>query len=83
MLNVLNVNKNKYTCLVKVQVPKEFKTLMKKFDLDLIWTTPMLLSEGKCYSITEMKDILEEIGFQDIKHTPTVLNRGIITGKKI
>jgi hypothetical protein len=43
----------------------------------------MLLSEGKCYSITEMKGILEEIGFRNIKHTPTVLNRSIITAEKI
>jgi hypothetical protein len=43
----------------------------------------MLLSEGKAYSITEMKDILEETGFRNIKHTPTVLNRSIITGEKI
>ena len=43
----------------------------------------MFLSEGKCYSITEMRDILEEIGFKDIKYTPTILNRSIITASKL
>ncbi len=40
----------------------------------------MFLSEGKCYSTAEMKQILEEIGFEDIKYRPTILNRSIITG---
>lgn len=42
----------------------------------------MFLSEGKCYSITEMKDILKETGFKDIHFKPTILNRSIITAKK-
>jgi len=42
----------------------------------------MALSEGKCYSITEMKSLLEEAGFQNIEYKPTVLNRSIITAKK-
>ncbi len=42
----------------------------------------MFLSEGKCYSFTEMKDILEETGFKDIKYKPTILNRSVITAKK-
>jgi predicted O-methyltransferase YrrM len=43
----------------------------------------MFLSEGKCYSITEMRDILEEPGFRDIKYKPTILNRSIITATKL
>jgi predicted O-methyltransferase YrrM len=43
----------------------------------------MLLAEGKCYSVIEMKDILEEAGFGNIEHRPTILNRSIITGEKI
>jgi predicted O-methyltransferase YrrM len=43
----------------------------------------MFLSEGKCYSITEMKDILEEAGFSDIEYRPTILNRSIIIGRKL
>lgn len=42
----------------------------------------MFLSEGKCYSTSEMKEILEETGFEDIRYRPTVLNRSIITGTK-
>ena len=42
----------------------------------------MFLSEGKCYSITEMKDLMEEIGFKDIQYIPTILNRSIIIGRK-
>ena len=42
----------------------------------------MFLSEGKCYSITEMKEILEETGFKDIEYKPTILNRSIITATK-
>jgi len=42
----------------------------------------MFLSEGKCYSTAEMKQILEEIGYKDIKYRPTILNRSIITGIK-
>jgi predicted O-methyltransferase YrrM len=42
----------------------------------------MFLSEGKCYSITEMKDILKETGFGDIEYKPTVLNRSVITARK-
>jgi len=42
----------------------------------------MFLTEGKCYSIPEMKKILEEAGFKDIRYRPTVINRSIITGIK-
>ena len=42
----------------------------------------MFLSEGKCYSTAEMKQILEEIGFKDIQYRPTILNKSIITGIK-
>jgi hypothetical protein len=42
----------------------------------------MVLSEGKCYSVTEMKDLLEEAGFKDVQYKPTILNRSIITAGK-
>jgi hypothetical protein len=42
----------------------------------------MFLSEGKCYSISEMKEILKATGFTDIAYKPTILNRGIITARK-
>jgi predicted O-methyltransferase YrrM len=42
----------------------------------------MFLSEGKCYSVLEMKNLLEETGFKNIGFKPTVLNRSIITASK-
>jgi predicted O-methyltransferase YrrM len=42
----------------------------------------MFLSEGKCYSVTEMTNLLQETGFKNIEFKPTVLNRSIITAKK-
>jgi predicted DNA binding protein len=45
--NVLKSEVNKYTCIVKVKVPKEFKKMMKDFNLDLIWTSPSYISEDK------------------------------------
>jgi predicted O-methyltransferase YrrM len=43
----------------------------------------MVLSEGKIYSVTEMKNLLEEAGFKDVEHQPTILNRSIITARKM
>ena len=45
--NVLKSEGNKYICIVKVKVPKEFKKMMRKFNLDLIWTTPSYISGDK------------------------------------
>jgi len=42
----------------------------------------MFLTEGKCYSILEMKQVLKETGFRDIIYRPTILNRSIVTGIK-
>jgi hypothetical protein len=42
----------------------------------------MFMTEGKCYSITEIQNIMKGIGFKDIEYRPTILNRSIITGKK-
>jgi len=42
----------------------------------------MFLSEGKCYSILEMKNLLKKIGFVNIEYKPTILNRSVIVGIK-
>ncbi len=42
----------------------------------------MVLSEGKCYSILEMRQLLEEAGFKNVKYKKTILNRSIITAIK-
>lgn len=47
LLSILKSEGNKYTCLIKGHVPEEFKKLMRKFDLDLIWDAPMYMSGDK------------------------------------
>ena len=42
----------------------------------------MFLSEGKCYSISEMQDILEATGFRNIEYISTILNRSVIVARK-
>ena len=47
ILSVLKSEGNKHTCVVKVQVPKEFVKEFSRMKMDLIWTTPILFSEEK------------------------------------
>jgi hypothetical protein len=47
VLNVLKSEGNKYTCIIKGHVPMEFRKMMKKFDLDLIWDAPILMSNER------------------------------------
>jgi hypothetical protein len=63
ILNVLRSHGNKHTCIVKVQIPKEFIHMFSEFKLDLIWTTPLILSEEKLiYScIGDQKNITKFI----------------------
>ena len=42
----------------------------------------MFATNGKCYSIEEMEDILTGAGFSKIKYKTTIWNRSIITGVK-
>jgi SAM-dependent methyltransferase len=42
----------------------------------------MFASEGKCYSISEMEELLAGTGFSGIKYVPTVANRSVIIGEK-
>ena len=42
----------------------------------------MLSTQGKCYSIGEMERILEEFGFVDVTHLPTVAYRSLILARK-
>jgi len=58
-VNVLKSDGSRYTIIVKVKVPKEFKKIMKEFKLDLIWTTPSLISKDKFITscIGEEKDL--------------------------
>jgi hypothetical protein len=42
----------------------------------------MFSTEGKCYSVKEMEDMLTEAGFEDIRYIPTVAYRSLITAIK-
>jgi 3-hydroxy-5-methyl-1-naphthoate 3-O-methyltransferase len=43
----------------------------------------MFSTTGKCYSIAELEELLLSEGFKNIKYTPTIGNRSIITGQKV
>jgi len=47
LVDILSAEGGKCTGIVKVKVPEEFKKMMKQFDLDLIWDTPMVMSRDK------------------------------------
>jgi hypothetical protein len=42
----------------------------------------MSVTEGKCYSIGEMKTFLEDAGFTDFRYQPTAADRSIVTARK-
>ena len=42
----------------------------------------MTLTEGKCYSEKEMKDLLTEAEFAEVRCTPTAADRSVITARK-
>jgi hypothetical protein len=42
----------------------------------------MFASEGKCYSISEMEELLEATGFSEMEYVPTFANRSVIIGEK-
>jgi hypothetical protein len=47
ILNILRSEGNKHICLVKYIEPESTKDFIKDFNLDLIWSTPMIFSEDK------------------------------------
>ena len=51
ILSILKRDGNKYTCLIKGQPPfgknQDLRELAKKFDLNIIWTTPSILTQDK------------------------------------
>lgn len=42
----------------------------------------MSVTEGRCYSISEMESYLGEAGFCDVNHQPTVADRSVVTARK-
>ena len=47
ILSVLKEESDKHICVVKIQVPEDFKKILKEFDLNLIWTTPLIITQDK------------------------------------
>jgi predicted DNA binding protein len=47
ILNILKSDGNKHTCVVSVQDPEDIKNLLRTLDLNLIWTSPIVISEEK------------------------------------
>lgn len=43
----------------------------------------MNVTEGKCYSIGEMEALLAEVGFKEVRFTPTAADRSVITAIKM
>jgi hypothetical protein len=39
-------------------------------------------TEGKCYSVREMEDLLTEAGFREVKYQTTVVDRSFMTARK-
>lgn len=42
----------------------------------------MLCTRGKCYSVQEMTDMLNESGFSDVQFQPTVAHRSVLCARK-
>ena len=43
----------------------------------------MQITEGKCYSVGEMRTYLNEVGFDWLKHEDTIVARGYILARKL
>jgi hypothetical protein len=39
-------------------------------------------TEGRCYSVSEMRRYLEETGFEYLEHQPTAADRSFILARK-
>ena len=42
----------------------------------------MSVTEGKCYSVSEMETLLRDVGFEDMKFRETVADRSVLTARK-
>lgn len=47
IVNVIEEKENEAVVLVKAKTPPEFEGMTRKFDLDLVWTTPMKVNREK------------------------------------
>jgi predicted DNA binding protein len=70
IVNVIEEKENEAVVLVKAKTPPEFEELARKFDLDLVWTTPMKVNRerivysfiGEDESIRKMVPLLKTFG---------------------
>jgi predicted DNA binding protein len=62
IFNVLQKNGNRYVCLIKAKYFKSLSTLAKKFNIDIIWDTPSILTKDKMIvSVTGNEENLKKI----------------------
>lgn len=43
----------------------------------------MMITEGKCYSISEIRRFLQDAGFESIGHHPSAVNRSVVVARKV
>jgi len=58
-ITVIRRDKQKYICVLSASVPRKFKKLFEKFNIDVIWTTPTGYVDGtfKISAIGEEKEL--------------------------
>ena len=62
IFNVLQKKGNRYICLMKVKYFKSLSSLAKKFNIDIIWDTPSVLTKDKMIiSVTGIEENLKKI----------------------
>jgi hypothetical protein len=68
ILAILKSDGNKHTCLIKYHAPDISKTLFKEFDLDLITTTPTIMTENT-YTCSVIGDQKHVARFKELMET--------------
>lgn len=62
IFNVLQKNGDRYICLIKVKYFKSLSSFAKKFNIDIIWDTPSILTKEKLIvSVTGNEENLKKI----------------------
>jgi predicted DNA binding protein len=62
ILATLDTQGNRYTCLMKLKPYVELEQIVKKFDISVVWTTPMRVTEEKrVYSAIADQENIEKL----------------------
>lgn len=89
IIGVLKSDRNKYTCVISVDIPERFGDLLEEFDLDLLWDTPLISTTeklilsciGEQESLEKFLEAVELLG--DIENVsfqkPVFQNRNILS----